>query len=62
LRRQPLTSGGFGGVYLAVRVAKHGALVIDTPIRERILLERISLDDLVFANGCTDPGILPAGG
>jgi hypothetical protein len=63
LRLQALTSGGFGGVDLAVRVAKHGALVSDTPlIKERILLERIGLDDLVFANDGTDPRLLPGGG
>jgi Protein of unknown function (DUF3604) len=52
LRWQALTTGGFGGVDLDVRDAKRGVLVIDTPlIKERILLERIGMDDVVFANG-----------
>jgi hypothetical protein len=31
-------------------------------IKERILLERIGLDDLVFASGGTDPRLPPVGG
>jgi hypothetical protein len=63
LRWQALITGAFGGVDLDVRDAKHGALVIDTPlIKERILLERIGFDDLVFANDRTDPRLPPAGG
>jgi hypothetical protein len=63
LRRPALTSSGFGGADLAVRVAKHGALVIDTPlIKERILLEYIGFDDLFFADDGTDPRLPPAGG
>ncbi len=52
LQWQALTTGGFGGIDAGLRERDAGVLTIDTPlVKERIEVERIGLDDLVFANG-----------